>query len=458
MSLLIKALEQAAKERTSPRVEVQSSPALEQSSLAAREPTPNVSFIARSENIPNARSGAASGTRAGAARVLDAWRSNPVFMLAAVAVVFAIGFGIYVYSQVASPGMFARQVTSPAQQTIPQSAELAPPIAAPASLPEQAKPDTPDSAAAAANALVAPQSSPAHAPAEARPAEAAPRNVPAAAPAVRQRDAPAASEAPAARKPIPTSTVVAAAGGHDAVDAAPPSEPRAERTRSRKSAAAPRAAPPAPQPASDAETREQIAVSPASLQSRINPHVSEGYALLQAGNLAAARASYSRVIETEPLNIDALLGLAYIAAQEQRSDEAFRTYVRILQLNPRHAVAQAALIGLMGRADPAASETRLKQLISREPSPFLHFVLGNLYSDQSLWSQAQQSYFQAHHLEPDNPDYAYNLAIGLDHLGQRKLALEFYRRAEQLARHKGRSSFDPSNAEARINSLSSRLP
>ena len=139
---------------------------------------------------------------------------------------------------------------------------------------------------------------------------------------------------------------------------------------------------------------------------------------LQAGNLSSARSLYSRAIEAEPLNIDALLGLAYIAAQEHRSDEALRTYLRILQLNPRHAVAQAALIGLMGRADPTASETRLKQLLSREPSAFLHFVLGNLYGDQSLWSQAQQSYFQAHHLEPDNPDYAYNLAVGLDHMRQ----------------------------------------
>jgi tetratricopeptide (TPR) repeat protein len=110
----------------------------------------------------------------------------------------------------------------------------------------------------------------------------------------------------------------------------------------------------------------------------------------------------------------------------------------------------------MGRADPTAAETRLKQLLSREPSPFLHFVLGNLYSDQGLWSQAQHSYFQAHHLEPDNPDYAYNLAVGLDHLGQTKLALQFYRRAEELATIKGHANFDPANARQRIGKLSSR--
>jgi tetratricopeptide (TPR) repeat protein len=249
---------------------------------------------------------------------------------------------------------------------------------------------------------------------------------------------------------------VIAAPEPDAAEPLPVAEQRVERAVSRKSAAASRAAP-APQPGAKPEPRDAIAVSPAASQARVNPHVSEGYALLQAGDLAAARALYTRAVEAEPLDIDALLGLASIASQENRSDEALRTYLRILQLNPRHAIAQAALIGFMGRADPAAAETRLKQLLSREPSPFLHFVLGNLYSDQSLWTQAQHAYFQAHHLEPDNPDYAYNLAIGLDHLRQSRLALEFYQRAEQLATLRGRSSFDIAQVRARIGTLSSEL-
>jgi Tfp pilus assembly protein PilF len=204
-------------------------------------------------------------------------------------------------------------------------------------------------------------------------------------------------------------------------------------------------------------SRERISVSSMSAQPRLNPTLSQAYTTLQAGDIEQARSLYSTVVQSEPMNIDALLGLAYISAQENRTDDATRFYMRILQLNPRHAAAQAALIGLMGRAEPVASESRLKQLIAREPSAFLYFVLGNLYSDQSLWAQAQQSYFQAHSLEPDNPDYAYNLAIGLDHLRQNKLALNFYRRAEQLASSQGRSNFNLSHARERIASLSSQL-
>ena len=226
--------------------------------------------------------------------------------------------------------------------------------------------------------------------------------------------------------------------------------PRPERARS--AAASRAAATEAPSAA-----RERINVSQTGNQPRLNPLLTQAYAHLQTGDLAEARGAYSTVSQAEPLNIDALLGLAYIAAQENRTEDATKLYVRILQLNPRHAAAQAALIGLVGRADAAASEARLKQLIAREPTSFLHFVLGNLYADQQMWSQAQQAFFQAHHLEPDNADYAYNLAVSLDHLRQPKLALNFYRRAEQLASSQARGNFNLSHARERIGTLASQV-
>ena len=87
---------------------------------------------------------------------------------------------------------------------------------------------------------------------------------------------------------------------------------------------------------------------------------------------------------------------------------------------------------------------------------FPTYTLGNLYADQSLWAQAQQAYFQAHHLEPDNPDYAYNLAVGLEHLSQPGLAARFYRRALELASHRNQISFDPARARERIAALTLR--
>ena len=64
---------------------------------------------------------------------------------------------------------------------------------------------------------------------------------------------------------------------------------------------------------------------------------------------------------------------------------------------------------------------------------------------------------QAHHRDPANPDYAYNLAVGLEHLGQHKFALGFYRRALQLASARNGANFNLAQAQARISQLASRL-
>ena len=181
------------------------------------------------------------------------------------------------------------------------------------------------------------------------------------------------------------------------------------------------------------------------------------YVELQANRLAEARRLYSELLRAEPRNIDALLGLAQIEALEGNSEEATKHYFRILELDPRQPLAQSGLIALLGRADPIAAETRLKTLIAREPSAHLHFTLGNLYADQSMWPAAQHAYFQAYHLEPTNPDYAYNLAVGLEHVGQPKLALGFYRRAAELAATKGSTHFNLAQAQERIGRLASQV-
>jgi tetratricopeptide (TPR) repeat protein len=185
--------------------------------------------------------------------------------------------------------------------------------------------------------------------------------------------------------------------------------------------------------------------------------LSDAYAALQSNQLDSAQGLYQKMLAVEPKNTDAMLGLAAIATRQGNSAEAIRLYLQILELEPRHALAQSGLIALLGRADPAAAETRLKQLIAREPSAYLYFTLGNLYADQSLWASAQQVYFQAHHLEPANPDYAYNLAVALEHISQPKAALDFYRSAVQLAAAKGRANFNPAQAQERIGKLARQV-
>jgi tetratricopeptide (TPR) repeat protein len=178
---------------------------------------------------------------------------------------------------------------------------------------------------------------------------------------------------------------------------------------------------------------------------------------LQLGQYDKAGSLYSQVLSRDPDNIDAMLGLAAIAWKQGRPAVASQYYGRVLEMEPRNTHAQAGLIAILGNADPIAAETKLKQLIDREPSGFLYFTLGNLYAERSLWSQAQRAYFQAYQLQPDNSDYAFNLAVGLEHLGQGRPALDYYRKALDLSFRSGRANFDQKLAIERVGQLSARV-
>ena len=415
MSLLMKALEKAAKDRSEARSEPAVAPAAVAPAAVAKselslEPIPTGAPAAPAPRPETAIRPAAAPLRTGsplpaaapaaapardpaqaqAGRVTQAQavsrpafgiaiaylHAHPIVVFGALAGVAAIGFGIYVYLQISHPGLFRPAPKAPVQPLVQAPAA---PVRTTVTPPAGLIPSAPLLKEAAGAA-------------------------PAAAGAVRARPQ------PAARATTP--------------DEAP---------------------------------RSTVSVSQSSPELVLNPLHAQAYAALQAGRAEEAQSLYGQLLGAEPKNVDALLGLAAIAAQQGNSDEAVRRYLQILELEPRHALAQSGLIALLGRADPLAAESKLRQLIAREPSAHLYFTLGNLYADQSQWSAAQQSYFQAHHLEPANPDYAYNLAVALEHVNQSKLALGFYRRAVQLAATRGRVNFNLPQAQQRVAKLAAQV-
>jgi tetratricopeptide (TPR) repeat protein len=187
----------------------------------------------------------------------------------------------------------------------------------------------------------------------------------------------------------------------------------------------------------------------------VHPKVDSGYTAYLAGNFDAARADYQQALRDDPANRDAQLGVAALDVRAGRLEAAEAGYLRLLQADPRDAEAQAALMALRGgRVDPFAAESRLKTMLAADPKAHaLNFALGNQFAQQGRWTEAQAQYFQAFAAEPNNPDFAYNLAVSLDHLRQPKQALEYYKHSVALARTRG-ASFDTASAEARIAQLS----
>ena len=282
---------------------------------------------------------------------------------------------------------------------------------------------------------------------------AAPPQPPAATPAP---SAPTPSDAaPAASAASAASTQAGPAAATAAAPPAPQPAPASGVTRTSR----PATARPAPAPTGErAESGPEPAPAGPTVRittggPRVDPMVESGWEALQAGDLPRAREAYQRALRANPRDRDALLGLATIDARTQNFESAEVRYLRVLELDPRDPYAQAGLLALRGQTDPLQSESRIKNMLAQQPDAgFLNFPLGNQYAAQGRWSEAQAAYFKAFSADQDNPDYAYNLAISLDHLGQRKLALEYYRRALALAGNRA-VGFNSAQVEARIREL-----
>lgn len=261
-----------------------------------------------------------------------------------------------------------------------------------------------------------------------------------AAPATPVKPAPVFAEVkPPAIPGLPTTEPVPAAKPEAAI----PSKPKPPAP-----APAPRIAAPEPVPLQAAP------VAQTRLPPQVHPKVDTGYAAYLAGDLAAARADYQEALREDGGNRDALLGLAAIDVRTGRYEAAEATYLRLLQADPNDAHAHSGLIALRAsRMDPLATESRVKNLLAADPGAnVLHFTLGNQLAQQGRWAEAQQEYFKAFAADPDNADFAYNLAISLDHLRQSRLALEYYRRAIALAERRG-AGFDVAAARNRAAQL-----
>ncbi len=170
--------------------------------------------------------------------------------------------------------------------------------------------------------------------------------------------------------------------------------------------------------------------------------VSQAYEAYQQRDFTTARQLYEQALSTEQSHYDALRGKAAVATLQGDTNTAFSTYRTILQYYPDDPAALANLTQYASSLEGNEVESELKLLLNKSlDSAPLNFALGNLYSQQQRWADAQAAYFKAYASESNNPDYAYNLAISLDNMGKAEAAKTYYQEAlEKAALHP--SNFD----------------
>jgi Flp pilus assembly protein TadD len=166
----------------------------------------------------------------------------------------------------------------------------------------------------------------------------------------------------------------------------------------------------------------------------------QGYTALTTGQFDLATSAYRRALQINNHERDALLGLAYIAERQNRPDEARELYQRVLRQEPENTTAKAALLARLNDSEPQKAGGLARELAEKNPqSSTALATLGSLMAREGRLAEAQQAFFKAVALEPDNALYTYNLAVALDRLHKPEQAVRYYTRAVALADKTGGS-------------------
>ena len=185
--------------------------------------------------------------------------------------------------------------------------------------------------------------------------------------------------------------------------------------------------------------------------------LNDAYRALQNNELTRAQTAYQQALRIDRNLIDGWVGLASIAARQGNRTLASQHYQRALNIDPNDQIARTGLLALAGGNLPDESESTLRTLIgSGGQNAMAELALGNTLARQGRWAEAQQAYFNANTLQPNQPDTVFNLAVSLERIRQPRAALSYYQRSLELSTDR-ETLFDPAAARQRIESLRQQL-
>ncbi|TBV83335.1 MAG: tetratricopeptide repeat protein [Desulfobulbaceae bacterium] len=236
---------------------------------------------------------------------------------------------------------------------------------------------------------------------------------------------------------------------------------------------------PAPTPPEEAivlpDRPRPIVITRRTAPPAIDQTLEEAYDAYKLGDIERAARIYRQILQLNPGQRQALLGIAATYYRRGEIGLAATYYRRLLDRDPGDPMALAGMLLTAPVGDISRSLSELRLLLLRHPdNAALHFGLGNLLAAQHDWPAARLAYTKALALalagalrppaetDASAADYAFNLAVSLEHLGLNYEAARHYRKALTLAGLELAVSFDRNLVNARIaileNDNHGRLP
>jgi len=182
--------------------------------------------------------------------------------------------------------------------------------------------------------------------------------------------------------------------------------------------------------------------------------IAKAYTAYSSGDYVEAKSLFTKILQKDPKNINAMLGMGGASVAEEEYRQAISFYQQVLDTEPNNLHAFEAIANLSGRVQlNKAWSNELENMVRKFPrSAVLQYAQGNIYAKQNDWLKAQENYFNALVADPENPDYMVNLAISFDHLGKYKLADKYYTQALGFAGNK-QVSFNQNQVKNRLISI-----
>lgn len=169
--------------------------------------------------------------------------------------------------------------------------------------------------------------------------------------------------------------------------------------------------------------------------SEATTHFNQGVDFHRKRNNVKAIEAYEKVIELDPMFIEAYNNLGVLYQEMGLYDKALEVFQKAIQINPRYdkILNNLGTLLLLRERYEESKEAFQKALIINPNNIESHINLGILFKKQGQADQAIESYHRALAINPLHGEAHYNMGLLYEQLGKMEVAIGHYQKFIQMA-------------------------